>query len=55
MLDAWLTLDNPIHPKGGVDIRALCRPLKFLHAKLLKPCLYVPLFEHTGTVMLEQE
>lgn len=31
------------------------RPLEFLHAELIKPCLYEAGFVHRGTVVLEQK
>ena len=59
MLDKkmWLTIDVPVIAKefSGGEVRALCGPLKFLHTKLIKLCLYGPHFGHWGTVMLEQE
>jgi len=43
MLDekAWLAISVPVHPRGadGVEVRALCRPVKFIHTKLIQPCL----------------
>jgi hypothetical protein len=48
-----------IHPKGvgvdGVEVRALCRPVKFFHTDINKPFLYGPRFVHGGIVMLKQE
>ena len=38
-----------------VEIRALCRPVRFLHADLDKPFLYGPCFMHGVIVMLKQE
>ena len=38
----------------GVEIRALCRPVKFYHTDLDKPFLYGPRFVH-GIVILKQE
>jgi hypothetical protein len=44
----------PIHPKG-VEVRALCRTVKFFHTHLDKPFLYGPRFVHDGAiVMLKQ-
>ena len=34
---------------NGVDVRALCRPVKFFHTDLDKPFLYGPHFEHCHT------
>ena len=39
----------------GVEVRALCRPVKFFHNDLNKPLLYGPRFVHGGIVMLKQE
>ena len=39
----------------GVEVRALCRPVKFFHSDLDKPFLYVPRVVHWGIVMLKQE
>ncbi|MCI4391931.1 hypothetical protein PGIGA_G00140000 [Pangasianodon gigas] len=39
---------------SGVEVRALCRPLKFFHNNLGEPCLHGPRFVHRGIVMLEQ-
>ena len=39
----------------GVEVRALCRPVKFFHTDLDKPFLYGPCFVHGGIVMLKQE
>jgi hypothetical protein len=39
----------------GVEVRTLCRPVKFFHADLNKPFLYGPRFVHRGIVMLKQE
>jgi hypothetical protein len=39
----------------GVEVRALCRPVKFFHTDLDKPFLYGPRFVHGGIVMLKQE
>ena len=39
----------------GVEVRALCRPVKFFHTDLNKPFLYGPRFVHSGIVMLKQE
>ena len=39
----------------GVEVRALCRQVKFFHHDLDKPFLYRPRFVHRGTVMLKQE
>ena len=38
-----------------VEVRALCKPVKFIHTDLGKPFLYGPRFVHRGIVMLEQE
>ena len=37
-----------------VEVRALCRPVKFFHTDLDKPFLYGPRFVHGGIVMLKQ-
>ena len=39
----------------GVEVRALCRPVKFFHNDLDKPFLYGPRFVHGGIAMLKQE
>ena len=39
----------------GVEVRALCRPLRFFHTDLVKPFLYGPQFVHGGIVMVKQE
>jgi hypothetical protein len=39
----------------GVEVRALCRPVKFFHTNLDKPFLYGPCFVHMGIVMLKQD
>ena len=38
-----------------VEVRALCKPVKFFHTDLDKPFLYGPQFVHGGIVMLKQE
>ena len=38
----------------GLEVRVLCRPVKFFHTKLDKPFLYGPHFMHRGIVMLKQ-
>ena len=38
----------------GVEVRALCRPVKFFHTDLDKPYLYGPHFVHRGIIMLKQ-
>jgi hypothetical protein len=38
-----------------VEVRALCRPVKFFHTDLNKPFLYGPRFVHRGIVMLKWE
>ena len=40
---------------GGVEVRALCRQVKFFHTDLNKPFLYGPHFVHVGIVMLKQD
>lgn len=43
---AWLANSALIHPKGvlsWVEVRILCRPVKFFDTKLAYPCLYGPL------------
>jgi hypothetical protein len=39
----------------GVEVRALCRPVKFFHTDLDKPFLYGPRIVHGDIVMLKQE
>jgi hypothetical protein len=39
----------------GVEVRALCRPVKFFHIDFNKTFLYRPHFVHRGIVMLKQE
>ena len=39
----------------GLEVRALCRPVKFFHTDLNKLFLCGPRFVHGGTVMLNQE
>ncbi len=39
----------------GVEVRALCRPVKFFHIKLNKTFLLKPGFVNRGTVILKQE
>jgi hypothetical protein len=39
----------------GVEVRALCRSVKFFHTDLDKPFLYGPRFVQGGIVMLKQE
>ena len=39
----------------GVEVRALCRLVKFFHTDLNKQFLYGPRFVHRGIVMLKQE
>jgi hypothetical protein len=38
-----------------VEVRALCRPVKFFHTDLDKPFLYGPHFVHGDIVILKQE
>jgi hypothetical protein len=40
---------------NGVEVRALCSPVKFFHTYLNKLFLYRPTFVHGGVVMLKQE
>jgi hypothetical protein len=40
---------------NGVEVRALCRPVKFLHTDLDKTFLYGPRFVHEGIVIQKQE
>lgn len=35
-------------------VRALCRPCKFFHTKLGRPCFHGPRYVFSGSVMLEQ-
>jgi hypothetical protein len=39
----------------GVEVRALCRTVNFIHTVLEKTFLYGPHFMHRGIVMLKQE
>ena len=39
---------------NGVEVRALCMPVKFFHTDLDKPFLYGPRFVQWGIVMLKQ-
>jgi hypothetical protein len=39
----------------GIEVRALCRPVKFFHTDLDTPLLYGPHFVHGGVVMVKQE
>jgi hypothetical protein len=39
----------------GVEVTALCRPVKFFHTDLDKLFMYGPHFVHGGIVMLKQE
>ena len=39
----------------GVEVRSLCRPVKFFLIDLDKKCLYGPRFVHRGIAMLKQE
>ena len=39
----------------GVEVRVLCRPVKFFHTDLDKPFMYGPCFIHSGIVMLRQQ
>ena len=39
----------------GVEVSALCRPVKFFHTDLNKPFLYGPRFVHGGVVMLNRK
>ena len=39
----------------GVEVRPLCRPVKFFYTDLVKPFLYEPRFVHRGNVTLKQE
>jgi len=54
--EVWLAADIPILPKVfGVEVRALCRPVKFFHTDLDTPFLYGLHFVHGDMVMLKQE
>ena len=54
--EVWLAADIPILPKVfGVEVRALCRPVKFFHTDLDTPFLYGLRFVHGDMVMLKQE
>ena len=52
-----LAVGVPIIPKvfDGVEVRALCWPVKFFHSDLDKPFLHEPRFVHGDIVMLKQE
>ena len=39
----------------GVEVRALCRPVKFFHSDLDEPFLYGPRFVRGGVIMLNWE
>jgi hypothetical protein len=39
----------------GIEVRVLCRPVKFFHPNLDKPFLYGPRFVDGGIFMLKQE
>jgi hypothetical protein len=39
----------------GVEVKALCRPVKFFHTNLNKKNLYGPRFMTGGIVMLKRE
>ena len=39
----------------GVEVRALCRLVKFFHTNLDKPFIFGHRFVHRGIVMLKQE
>ena len=39
----------------GIEVRALCRSVKFFHTGLDKPFPHGPSFVHGGVVMLKQE
>ena len=39
----------------GVEVRALCGPVKFFHTYFDKPFLYGHRFVHVGIVLLQQE
>ena len=47
---AWLVVVFQFIPKvfDGVEVRVLCRPVKFFHTDLDKPFLHVPRFVHGG-------
>ena len=40
---------------NAVEVRALCRPVKFFHTNLNKPFLYGPRFVHGGIFILEAQ
>ena len=40
---------------NGVEVGALCRPVKFFHTYLDNPFLHGPRFVHWGIVMLKQK
>lgn len=50
----WLTVRDPVHPKGAGRDWAQDRPVNFLLTKLRKPFLNGLGFVHRGTVMLKQ-
>ncbi len=59
MLDdkVWLTVEVQFIPKvlDGVEVRALCRPVKFSLTELRKPFLYGPHCVQGRNVMLKLE
>lgn len=50
-----LSVSILIHPKCVVliEVRTLCRPVRFIHTRLCHSCLYGPCFVDWCTVMLE--
>ena len=57
MISPGSQLEFQFIPKvfDGVEVRALCRLVKFFHTDLDKPFLYGPHFVHVDIVMLKQE
>jgi hypothetical protein len=51
----YMTKSNIPKVFNGVEVRALCRPVKLFHTDLDKQFLYGPRFVHGGIVMLKQE
>ena len=51
---AWLAVGVPL-VFDGVEVNALCRPVKLFHTDLYKPFQYGPCFVHEGIVMLKEE
>ena len=50
----WTFLPCPV-VLSRFEVRALCRPIRFLHTMLIKPCLYGPYFARKGTATREEQ